>query len=420
MEEVRQSMRIPKRSIVTALSTLAIFSMIAAAFVAFHATGADAASGPSDISVQQVMSAAHAHHLGGVIVAGTSNDGGDHKPPAGGPAFVGDPPLLFNGAQGAASCQFPLSLAPCFNGNVMMTASTGPVVVVPIFWSPTGYPMSAAYKNLITTYLGDVAHDSGHTNNVFSVANEYHGNNGQIHYNVQLGPVLTDTNTIASDCTVAANDTTGIYPDGSGYSACVSDALLTAEVNSVTAANSLPHDLSHIYVMYFPKGVETCFNPGSTTSTAGGQACTINHQPTAAFCAYHSAALSNAVYANLSYPIYHSPLATTPFTCGSDARRAGFGQIESPNGNKDADVEISPTAHEINESITDPDVQTGWYDAVGFENGDECAYIYGQTRGAPGAYFNQVINGRNYLTQEMPSNNLFNSSGGTAACEQSS
>ena len=411
-------MRILKRPLVIGIASLALVSMFAAAFFAFHATGAGAASGPSasapsDISVQQVMSLAKSHHIGGVMVAGTSNNGGDHHPSETVP-FVGAPPLMFNGAPAGTNCFF----APCFNGNVMMTASTGPLVVVPIFWTPSGYPMSAAYENLITTYLGDVAHDSGHTNNVFSVSNEYYGNNGQIHYNMRLGPVLTDTNTIASDCTVAAIDTTGIYPDGSGYSACVSDATLTAEVDSITAANNLPHDLSHIYVMYFPKHVETCFFPGSTTTAAN--ACTINHNPSAAFCAYHSADSTSAVYANLSYPIYHSPLATTPFTCGSDARRAGFGQIESPNGNPDADIELSPTAHEITEATTDPDTETGWYDAAGFENGDECAYIYGRTRGAPGAYFNQVINGNNYLTQEMPSVNLFNSSGGTAACEQGS
>ena len=403
-------MRILKRPLVIGIGGLALVAMLAATFVLFMRPAS--AAEPADISVQQVMKAAHAHHIGGVLVAGTSNNGGNHHPSETVP-FVGNPPLLFNGAGGAASCFFD----PCDNGNVMMTASTGPLVVVPIFWSPTGYPMSAAYKNLITTYLGDVAKDSGSKQNVFSVANEYYGNNGQIQYNMGLGPVLTDTNTIASDCTVAANDTTGIYPDGSGYSACVSDAVLTAEVDSVTAANHLPHDLSHIYVMFFPKGVETCFAPGSTTTN---NACTINHNPTAAFCAYHSEDTNRAVYANLSYPIYHSPLATTPFTCGSDAGRAGFGQIESPNGNPDADVEISPLSHEITEATTDPDVQTGWYDSSGFENGDECAYIYGRTRGAPGAYFNQVINGGHYLTQQEPSNKLFNSSGGTAACVQGS
>jgi hypothetical protein len=291
----------------------------------------------------------------------------------------------------------------------MMTASTGPVVVVPIFWDPTG-SMSAAYTNLITSYLSGVAKDSGGTQNVFSVDNEYYGNNGQIHYNVQLGPVLTDTTPIPTTggCILDPSDTTGIYADGSGYSNCIDDAQLTAEVDSFTAANSLPHDLSHIYVMYLPKGLETCFNPGSTVT---GNACTINHN-TAAFCAYHSPDSNNALYANLSYPIYASPVG---FTCGSDARWA---TLQSPNGNPDGDVEVSPTMHEINETITDPDVQTGWYDFFGFENGDECAYIYGNTRGAPGAYFNQVINGGHYLTQELPSNKVFNSSGGTAGCVQ--
>ena len=52
------------------------------------------------------------------------------------------------------------------------------------------------------------------------------------------------------------------------------------------------------------------------------------------------------------------------------------------------------------------------------EIGDDCAYIYGRTRGPKGGYFNQVINGGKYLTQEEFSNNLFASSGGTAGCLQ--
>lgn len=393
-----------KRILLIGAAFLGVASIFGATFFVRNATS-HAAAAPSNISAQQVMSSARSHHLGGVIVAGVSNNGGVHKPPPE-PAFNGAPPLLFNGSAGAANCVF----TPCDNGNVMMTAATGPLVVVPIYWSPAGYPMSASYKNLITSYLGDVAQASGGTQNVFSVANEYYGNNGQIQYNVRLGPVLTDTTAITSGCKLDKADTTGIYADGSGYSACVDDAQLTAEVDSITAANGLPHDLSHIYVVYLPKGVETCFNPGSTTSTKGGQACTINHQPTAAYCAYHSTDNNNAVYANLSYPIYASPVG---YTCGSDAR---FPVVESPNGNPDADTEISPTSHEINEALTDPDVQTGWYDQFGYENGDECAYIFGSTGGTPGGFFNQVINGGQFLTQEEFSNNVFNSSGGTAGC----
>jgi hypothetical protein len=91
-------------------------------------------------------------------------------------------------------------------------------------------------------------------------------------------------------------------------------------------------------------------------------------------------------------------------TCGSDAR---FPVVETPNGNADADTEVSPTSHEIMEAITDPDVNTGWYDAAGFENGDECAYVYGVSHGSVGAKYNQVINGHHYLTQEEYSNRDF-------------
>jgi len=193
----------------------------------------------------------------------------------------------------------------------------------------------------------------------------------------------------------------------------ITEDEIQAEVDAVSASAGLPHNLSYAYQVFLPKGVEGCFNPGSSTSTAGGQACTINHQPTAAYCAYHSTDLNSAVYSSMNYPIYHSPVG---FTCGTDAR---FPTEESPNGNVDADTEISPLSHEVNESITDPDTETGWFDSSGFENGDECAYIFGATGGLPGRLYNQTINGHNYITQEEFSNRVFFRSNGTQGCVQS-
>ena len=389
--------------ILAAVAALALATPMAASATR-SSTGA--AATPCNISAQQVRSAAQKAHVSGVIIATgiTGSTGACHKPPPE-PAFNGTPPLLFN----PSSCFF----SPCSHGDVMMTASTGPLVVVPIFWDPAGYPMLSAYKNIIASYLGDVAKASGGTQNVYSVVNEYYGSNGQIHYKVQLGPVINDTDPLStSGCTLQSADTAGIYADGSGYSTCLDDAQLQAEVDSVTAAGGLPHDLSHIYVLYLPKHVESCFLPGETTSTAGGQFCTINYEPTAAYCAYHNEDPSSAVYANLAYPIYASP---TGFTCGSDAR---FPVVESPNHNLDADTQISPTSHEIIEAITDPDTETGWYDSHFNEIGDECAYIFGRTRGVPGGYYNQVINGGMFLTQEEFTNRVFESSGGTAGCVQ--
>jgi hypothetical protein len=391
------------RGLALAVAGVTALSMLVLSPMAANATSAPRSKpAPGCAQVQQPSSSAAIAHIGGIILAQSSvATGGCHKPPPE-PAFDGAPPLLFH----PTNC-FGFGV-PCFNGNVMMTASTGPLYVTPIFWNPTGYPMSDAYKSIITGYLNNVAKMSGQNQNVFSTLNEYSGTNGQIQYNIKVGPVINDTSALPlSGCTVEPLDTSGIYADNSGYSACLDDNQIENEVEAVRTANSLPADLTHIYVVYLPKGVESCFFPGPTASN---NVCTINHFPTAAYCAYHSFDNQSAVYANMVYPIYQSPVG---FTCGSDAR---FPVIESPNGNADADTEISPTSHEISEAITDPDTQTGWYDQFGFENGDECAYVYGSTNGPRGGYFNQVINGQRYLTQLEFSNKVFASSGGTAGC----
>ena len=296
------------------------------------------------------------------------------------------------------------------NGPVMGTPSTGPVVVTPIFWDPAGHPMTSSYKNIIAGYLGDVAAASGHNSNVFSTLTEYFGSNGAISYQLELGAPVDDTNPLpANGCNLNVKDTSGIYADGSGYDACLDDAQVIAETQNVVTAQNLPVDLGHIYVLFLAKHVETCFYGGSTAS--GKNSCTINHQPSARYCAYHSQASNGMVYANLSFPIYHSALQTVPYTCGSDARSAGLGAVQTPNGDADADTEVSPTSHEIMEAITDPDTVTGWYDSSGYENGDECAYVYGPTKGTPGQLYNQVINHHQYLTQEEFSNNDFAKTG---------
>lgn len=295
-----------------------------------------------------------------------------------------------------------------------------PTTVTPIFWNPGRRSMDDRYKDLLTQYLGDVADASGAKTNVFSVATEYTGSNGTISYNIRLGRPVDDHFPMpASGCTVDAADTTNIYGDGTGYSSCLDDAQLTGEIQRVIDWGHLPqNDYSHIYVIFTPKGVESCFNPGDTTSTDGGQACTINHQPTAAYCAYHSMMGSNwpdfgTIYANMPYPIITSPVG---YTCGSDAGNL-LGGLQSPNHNLDADTEISPTSHEISEAITDPNVYNGWYDNYGYENGDECAYVWGATAGKFGSEYNQVINRHRYLTQEEFSNTDFFDTGG--GCVQS-
>jgi hypothetical protein len=307
-------------------------------------------------------------------------------------AANGTPPLIFHG------------------GPVMGTQSTGSVVVTPIFWNPAGHAIPTTYKNILNTYFADVAAASGQHSNVYSTLNEYFGSNGTIRYKIDFGSPVNDTSPLpANGCKLNGQDTSRIYADNSGYNACLDDDQIIAETDNVVTARGLPRDFAHIYVMYLPKHVESCFFAGSTTTASNF--CTINHQPSAAYCAYHSQAPSGAVYANMPFPIYGSPVG---FTCSSDAV---FPVVQTPNGDPDADTEVSPASHEVMEAITDPDTVTGWYDSSGYENGDECAYVFGQTQGTDGALYNQVIRRHHYLTQEEFSNKDFAKTGG--GCLQS-
>ena len=367
----------------------ATFVLLAAGLLAtaFSAAG-DASAGAAVTSSQAAKACgvkAGQGHFKGVITAlplgagcaDTSN------------AAKGAPPLLWHG------------------GPVMGTARTGPVVVTPIYWNPTGHPMTSSYKSILTTYLRDVAADSGAHTNVFSTLNEYWGSNGTISYQVRLGTPVNDTRPLPADgCILKSKDRSGVYADGTGYDACLDDAQVIAETDAIVSARGLPVDLAHIYVLFLPKHVESCFYGGSSaTSRNGNQLCTINHEKSAGYCAYHSNAANGMVYANMPFPITHSPLQTVLYTCGSDGR-SGLGGVQTPNGDPDADTEVSPTSHEIMEAITDP-FGTGWWDQLGYENGDECAYVYGTPQGPAGQFYNQVINGHHYLTQEEFSNQDF-------------
>jgi hypothetical protein len=300
-----------------------------------------------------------------------------------------------------------------FGGRVMAVPAVGnKVVVTPIFWAPSGYSFPTGYQNLIVRYLNDVAAASG-SNNIFATNTEYGGSNGVVHYGMKVNAPITDTSALpARECTV---DSGPVYSDNSGYTDCIDDDQVTAETTAQISAHHLTTDLGHIFVMFTPKGVESC--AFSTTEIPSGQPnqCTVNSSPTAAYCAYHSYATghTNEIYAEMPFPIFFSAAAHRA-TCGSESN---FNKIQSPNSNPAADVEISPLSHELSEAITDPNL-SAWFDAIGFENGDECAYIYGPHGGTSGHFFNQTINGHHYLTQEEFSNADFFASYGRGGCVQ--
>lgn len=86
-------------------------------------------------------------------------------------------------------------------------------------------------------------------------------------------------------------------------------------------------------------------------------------------------------------------------------------QTTGPNGNAGADGMASIISHELEEAVTDPDLNA-WYDTRGQENADKCAWTFGTTyTTSNGSKANMNLGGLDYLIQR----NWVNASGGFCA-----
>jgi hypothetical protein len=180
-------------------------------------------------------------------------------------------------AIGAEPPYSPDATPPLINhgGPVMSTASeAGQVTMTPIFWAPSGYAFTASYKSILNGFLSDVAVDSGKPTNVFSASTQYTDSAGNhIRYKIVAGTAITDTHAYppSGGC---APDAGSVYADSTGYSACVDDAQLEAEVWNVLTVGGLASDLGHMYLVFLPEGVESCF-----TAANGARGSHLHHQP---------------------------------------------------------------------------------------------------------------------------------------------
>jgi hypothetical protein len=287
-----------------------------------------------------------------------------------------------------------------FGGKVVgPTGSPGELTITPVYWVPASgrFSIPSSYETLINQFLADMGSDNGAVNNVFAALTQYtDSSEAHIRPKIVAGSPVTDTTSFpANGCTP---DSGTIWRDGTRYSKCITNDQLLAEAKSFTTAKALPNqDLAHMYLYFLPEGVETCLGP---SNGAHGGICSINTNP--GFCAYH-AFIAPPLVANFNYAVVDSP--TGHWTCSSDAG-SNTGGSQSPNGNVAADSEISIASHEIAETITDP-TGAAWLDSHGYEVGDECAFIYGDSatfQGSPGTYYNQTIHSHHYFIQEEFSN----------------
>lgn len=118
------------------------------------------------------------------------------------------------------------------------------------------------------------------------------------------------------------------------------------------------------------------------------------------YCGWHTHANINGN--DIKYSFVGNP-DRCPSACAA--------QTTSPNGNAGADGMASIIAHELEESVTDPDLNA-WYDSRGAENADKCAWTFGTTHTASnGSAYNMTLGSREYLIQQ----NWVNASGGFCA-----
>jgi len=118
------------------------------------------------------------------------------------------------------------------------------------------------------------------------------------------------------------------------------------------------------------------------------------------YCGWHTRGTING--RDIKYAFIGNP-ARCPSACTNGT--------PPPNGSVGADGAASIISHELEEAVTDPDLNA-WYDSRGFENADKCAWTFGSTyTTSNGGVANMNLGGRDYLIQR----NWVNASGGFCA-----
>ena len=108
------------------------------------------------------------------------------------------------------------------------------------------------------------------------------------------------------------------------------------------------------------------------------------------YCGWHSSASVNGTQVRFSF--IGNP-DRCPSACAPGSHTA--------NGSASGDYMASVLAHELSETVSDPDLNA-WFDASGNENGDKCAWNFGTlSTDAKGNQYNITLPTGNFLIQQM-------------------
>ncbi|MDR3392554.1 MAG: hypothetical protein P4L77_12555 [Sulfuriferula sp.] len=167
--------------------------------------------------------------------------------------------------------------------------------------------------------------------------------------------------------------------DNYSHGTALADADVTAVVSNAITSGALPVDPNAVYFV---------LTSADVNETSGF--CT-------SYCGWHTHA--TIAGQDIKYSFVGNP-DRCPSACEA--------QTTSPNGNAGADGMASVISHELEEAVTDPDLNA-WYDTTGAENADKCAWKFGTTYTVSnGSKANMKLGARDFLIQQ----NWVNASGG--------
>jgi hypothetical protein len=230
-----------------------------------------------------------------------------------------------------------------------------------------GNPVTAYYiwygnwsGNSAVTILTDFIQNIGPSPYFNINTTYYNGSNAHVVNSVTYGGSTTD------------NYSRGTALSDSGVQGVVSDAITSGR---------LPNNPSGVYFVLTSQDVNE--TSGFCTS----------------YCGWHT--YGTIAGSNIKYSFVGNP-ARCISACAA--------QSVGPNGNAGADGMASIIAHELEEAVTDPNINA-WYQGRYQENADKCAWTFGSTYSANGALANMQLGTRDYLIQQ----NWVNALGGYCA-----
>ncbi len=197
------------------------------------------------------------------------------------------------------------------------------------------------------------------------------------YYNINTTYYNASNAHVVNSVTYGGSTTVG-YTHGT----TLSDSGVQAVVSDAITSGALPNNSSGVYFVL--TSADVIESSGFCTQ----------------YCGWHT--YGTIAGSNIKYAFIGNP-DRCPSSCEA--------QTTSPNGNAGADGMASIIAHELEEAVTDPNINA-WYQGRYQENADLCAWTFGSTYTvANGSAANMHLGTRDYLIQQ----NWVNALGGYCA-----